>query len=214
MPGETKSDISGWTVDTLHAHMQAIMNDHNRLIFALLSERDERYEQRFQAQHEALKLSSDLAKDTKASTNEWRGAMNDREIHFLPRAEFAAVVKEWADWRNRTVNETNQFLARSTYEREHKLLIDEVTSLRLQMTNWFSKSEGRGKGLSQGWGYIVGAAGFIVALIAIFVFLNSLSPKVEKMDTMRQQGISNKEDYYQHNKQSPPEYPTKEANKP
>src|SRR6185369_5329462 len=43
MTGETRSGESGWTVDTLHAFLHAVIN-----------ERDVRYEQRFQAQQNAL----------------------------------------------------------------------------------------------------------------------------------------------------------------
>lgn len=212
MPGETKDKISGWTVDTLHAHVQTIINERDRLVMALLSERDERYKQRFDSQTEAVHLTAEVAKEAKAAANEWRSAMKDREVMFLPRSEFASIIKEWSDWRVRVTQDINDKLVRLTYEREHKTMIDEVSSLRLQMTNWFSKSEGRGKGLNQGWGYIVGGAGFIVALISIFLFLSSLGPKVEKMDAMRQQGMSNKEDYYQRNGVPAPTNPAAQRN--
>ncbi len=59
---------------------------------------DERYE----AQKAALLVTADLAKEAKASANEWRGAMKDREATFLPRDEFQAILKEWSAWRDQT----------------------------------------------------------------------------------------------------------------
>ena len=94
MTGGTRSDESGWTVDTLRV---------------LMNERDLRYDQRFQAQEKALQdnfiaaekaISIAMASSDRAVTkaevaaekrfdglNELRGAMSDQASRLMPRAE-------------------------------------------------------------------------------------------------------------------------------
>lgn len=87
MPGETEEKPSGWTTDTLHAHITRLMD-----------ERDRRYGERFDAQ--ALAVAAALAAAEKATTkaegaaerrfeavNEFRGQQQDIISTFMPRAE-------------------------------------------------------------------------------------------------------------------------------
>lgn len=109
MSGETEADVSGWTVDTLHTHT-----------IRVLSELDLRYQQRFDAQQEALAaalLAAEKAVGTaltaaekaviKAETaadkrfeavNEFRAQLADQAATFMPRLEsdarFAAVEEK------------------------------------------------------------------------------------------------------------------------
>lgn len=52
----------------------------------LMDERDRRYEQRFNAQEEAVKVYKETSDKWQASANEWRGAMTDRERNFLSKS--------------------------------------------------------------------------------------------------------------------------------
>ena len=94
MTGETRSNASGWTVDTLHA---------------LMNERDVRYEQRFQAQQKALQdalLAAEKAVSTAMASadravlkaenaaekrfegvNEFRATLADQAARLMPRQE-------------------------------------------------------------------------------------------------------------------------------
>ncbi len=63
---------SGWTNDTLKS---------------LMDERDIRYSERFEAQQQAIKVSEANAEKWRASANEWRDAMNDRERNFVRKGE-------------------------------------------------------------------------------------------------------------------------------
>ena len=72
MTGETKAEVSGWTVDTLRA---------------LMDERDKRYMERFIAQEKAIEVAQATAKDYRSAANEWREAMKDRESQFVRKGE-------------------------------------------------------------------------------------------------------------------------------
>ncbi len=85
MPGETKSDISGWTVDTLKAYVERLFDEHDR-----------RYEQRFEAQKKALEdalasatravdKAEDIAEKWRSNANEWRAAMSDKDKSYLTK---------------------------------------------------------------------------------------------------------------------------------
>ncbi len=85
MPGETKSDINGWTVDTLKAYVERLFDEHDR-----------RYEQRFSAQQQSLTdalasatravdKAEEIAEKWRANANEWRAAMSDKDKLYLTK---------------------------------------------------------------------------------------------------------------------------------
>lgn len=87
MGGETEAEVSGWTVDTLHAYLQRLMN-----------ERDTRYEQRFIAQEkaseaaiasaaEAVKKAEAAQEKRNEAANEFRGQLADQAATLMPRKE-------------------------------------------------------------------------------------------------------------------------------
>lgn len=88
----SKPDPSGWTLDTLHAHLSTI-----------LAERDQRYGQRFADLETALRAA--LAASEKAigkaeianerrfdSVNEFRQTLGDQAAQFATRAEVEAAI--------------------------------------------------------------------------------------------------------------------------
>lgn len=142
MPGETRADISGWTVDTLHAHVQSLFDEH-----------DKRYEQRFIAQKEALESAlasairavdkaESIAEKWRQNANEWRAAMSDRDRAYL--------TKEAAEIKFSAIDKA----------------IDEGKDSRIRM-------QGKTAGLSQGWGFLVGAMGFGAAAATIIFYVVS-----------------------------------------
>lgn len=97
--GETKQNVSAWTVDSLKMHYDAlagkdnIILDLHKEIDALKSHHsqelrdaaDKRYEQRFQAQETSLS-------SYKTTANEFRGTISDTNIRFVSRAELGGYL--------------------------------------------------------------------------------------------------------------------------
>lgn len=90
-------DMSGWTIETLKEHLEKIFE-----------ERDKRHDERFDAQEKATQKAFESAekatlkaeeqtREWKASANEWRDAMNDREIRFTPTPAHDALAEKVAD---------------------------------------------------------------------------------------------------------------------
>ena len=93
MSGETQAEVSGWTVDTLRAHVRD-----------LIEERDRRYNERFIAQEKAVEAALTSAKEAvlKAegaaerrfeSVNEFRNTLADQARDLMPRLETEALIK-------------------------------------------------------------------------------------------------------------------------
>ena len=100
--GHTEKDPSGWQIDTLKEHVEA-----------LIEGADTRYEQRFLAQEKAVRealaaqekavtaaltaaekavaVAERNAEEWRKGANEWRGSMTDRERNFVSRPEFDSL---------------------------------------------------------------------------------------------------------------------------
>jgi len=127
--------------------------DHVR---ALLVEMDLRYQQRFDAQGQALTAAL-LAAEKAVQTA-------------LIAAEKAVAKAETAnEKRFESVNEFRKTLSDQTASFpsrvELQALADRVSDLATRM----DKTEGKSTGLNAGWGYLLGAAGVIFAVIALLL---------------------------------------------
>jgi len=98
MSGETEKAQSAWTVDTLLAHIERRLDDLEKHVDAVINGNDDRYDQRFGDQQEAVKAALASAEKAVAvaeanaekwrmNANEWRGAMDDREKNLMPRPQ-------------------------------------------------------------------------------------------------------------------------------
>lgn len=125
-------------------------------LLALLAEKDLRDQQRFDGQQQALTAAL-LAADT--------------AVRAAQAAAEKAVAKAEAATEKRfeSVNEFRQTLtdqAASFPSRvELQALADRVADLATRL----DKTEGRSTGLNAGWGYVLGAAGLIAAVITILL---------------------------------------------
>lgn len=106
----------------------------------ILTERDVRYQQRFEAQTSAINAALQAAKEAVIK------AENATERRFEAVNEFRQTLSDQA----------GTFVSRAEYN-----------ALKERM----DRGEGRGSGLSAGWGYIVGAGGLIVVAIAVVTYL-------------------------------------------
>lgn len=153
MPGETKGDISGWTTDTLHVHIQSLFNERDKYWLMLLAERDVRYGQRFDAQQNAIAKAEESNEKRFQNTNEWRQTINDRDIKFLPKAEY-----------DRAHNELEKRLSMAS-EANAK----EIKDIQVRL----HRSEGHGGGLNQGWIYLLGGLMLLFTLITTVITIIS-----------------------------------------
>lgn len=178
--GETKDSVSAWTVDSLNAHYAQVLN-----------ERDRRYEQRFVAQEkavadaflaaekavgaalaaakEAVNKAESASEKRFESVNEFRAQLADQQVTFLPRNEYNAqheALEQKVEAAEKALDHKIDSVAKGLAEGIHRngQLISAL-GIRIE------RAEGQRGGLKEGWGFLVGAVGFISALAAIVVAL-------------------------------------------
>lgn len=97
MSGETEANVSAWTIDSLKLHLEHVIAALDRLI----DQRFEAYEKAISKAEATSEKAIDKAEANserwRASSNEWRGAMNDREKNFLSQDAYDRAHVALAD---------------------------------------------------------------------------------------------------------------------
>ena len=162
MSGETEEQVSGWTVDTMYAHLQRQVDDLRSML-------DERYATQTKAVDAAF-LAQQTAMQTALTAAE-------RAVQTALLAAEKAVIKAEtaADKRFESVNEfraqladqARTFMART----EAEAAIARNTERVQELTDRLNRTEGRSTGLNAGWVFLVGAVSVISALAALYLAL-------------------------------------------
>lgn len=165
VPTSDSQQRGGWSLETAIDHLLALINEKYAHILALIAGNDKRYEERFSASQKALELglagtkseiSAALAAADRAvakaeaasekrfeGVNEFRETLSDQQRTLMPRAEVEVIVKGLEEKIGNA-----------------RLLIDEMRS-RERVT------DGTSKGVRDGWGFAVGVAGLVLAVVTI-----------------------------------------------
>ena len=121
-------------------------------ILGRLGELDKRYEQRFEAQEKAVAAALQAAKEA------------------VTKAETAAEKR---------FDSVNEFRASLADQAANLMPRNEVTVIIASLAERVNKLEaghdistGRGKGLADSWGYLVGAIGAVAAVVAVIFAVN------------------------------------------
>jgi len=86
MGGETEDKVSGWTVDTLHVHLDQKFRDLNTKL-------DERH----RSQQEMVRTALDASDKRFESVNEFREQQKDIIASFVTRVEYTTAMKALGD---------------------------------------------------------------------------------------------------------------------
>lgn len=180
MSGETEKDVSGWTTDTLAAHIASVID-----------ERDNRYQQRWEAQVNAVDaalLAQRAAIDaaliavdkatSKAeqasekrfeSVNEFRQTLTDQAATFMPRAESLSLFERNSERIQEIMKRLDSFVDRDTVLSQYNQVMAQVNKIsELQ-----SVDAGRGAGLNSAWLYILGAIAALGTIVSLYLVLKS-----------------------------------------
>ena len=161
----------GWSLETSIDYLLAVQNEKHAHILMLIAGNDRRYEERFSASQKALELglagtkseiTVALAAADRAvqkaeaatekrfeSVNEFRGALDNQQRTLIQRSEVEAVIKGV----------------------EEK--IGNLTKLMDESRSRERATDSNNKGVKEGWGYAVGVAGFVLALVTLIWRLNT-----------------------------------------
>lgn len=86
--------MNDWTMDTLHRHLELLINNRYDTILALMGERAKLLDERFSAQNDALSRADHALERAQGAANEWRGALEDSRITFVTRTEWDSAHRE------------------------------------------------------------------------------------------------------------------------
>lgn len=169
--GETAKEPSGFTVDTLQT-----------LVNSVLNERDRRYEQRFIAQEQAVKLALDRVDkefhEHLAQVRAETHAALDAADKAIAKAE-AATEKRFEsvnEFRAQLSDQTRTFMPRAESIQRHEQTAEKVAALENRhsadvalINSRLDLNTGRGIGIEKGWSLLIGLAGLVGGIIAIIV---------------------------------------------
>ena len=144
MSGETETNISGWTTDTLRSD-----------IYRILEEMDRRYQQRYEAQQEGVAAA--LAAQEKAVNAALIAA--DRAVI---KAELAAEKRFEAvnEFRATLADQAATLMPRAEAEARIQAMAEKLT----EVTNRVNHSAGTGEGVHQSWLVIVAVIGMALGV--------------------------------------------------
>ena len=146
--GETEKNVSGFTVDTVR---ETLRNEIHALR-ELINERDRRYEREWQA----------VSKSTEVAMTSAQKAVEKAEAAVERRLE------GMNEFRGSLADQARLLMPRSEAESR----MTEMSKQLAMLSSRIDRGEGRGSGLNQGWGYLIGAIGAIGGIIAIFFALS------------------------------------------
>lgn len=126
---------------------------------AIIAEKDKRDNQRFEASQQALAAALSAQETAvQAAMTAAEKAVNKAEIAAEKRFE---AVNEF---RGQLNDYQAMLLPRTEYNSAHQALAEKIADLSSRV----DKTEGSARGGHQLWGYLAGAAGIVIAVIALF----------------------------------------------
>lgn len=176
--GETGASPSGWTIDTLTAHLHS-----------MIGELDKRYEQRFVAQEKAVSMALDALKaahlpiEIKIAVIEERmsgvkslldaqlAAQQEATKIAMANADKATTKAETAaekrfesmnEFREQLADQAQTFMPRRESEARHEQSGEKIAAVQSRV----DRTEGRSTGVSSSWGILVGVVSVIGTVIA------------------------------------------------
>jgi hypothetical protein len=81
------SGASGWTIDTLHEHLLALLAEMDRRLTAAIAAQDKAVQIAMIASEKAVVKAETAAERRFENVNEFRGQLADQAATFMPRAE-------------------------------------------------------------------------------------------------------------------------------
>ena len=176
--GQTQSDPSGWSVDTLHEYMQAQLSDLGKLVDARLTDLMMLLNERYQTQTKAVDaafLAQQTAMQTALTAAERAVATALLSAEkAVNKAEVAAEKRFEAvnEFRAQLSDQANTFIPRAESEARLGAIVEKQSSLEHRV----DKAEGLVSGKNATWSMVVaaiGAVGVMVSIVAAIIIIVS-----------------------------------------
>jgi hypothetical protein len=202
--GETETNISGWTTDTLHQHIHARIEDVTAHLLAELEAMrrllDERYATQTKAVDAAFAAQQLAMRTAMEAAEKAVGRALDSAALAVNKAEIAADKRFDAvnAFRSQLNDQAATFMPRSESEGEHKrhnerihdiqvtlprlvtreeatVTADRCGALTSAVNDRLTRMEGKDAGISSTMGYIIAGIGLIATILAIIASVLAFS---------------------------------------
>ena len=163
MSGETEASVSGWTVDTLHAHLSQRLNDLDRALSRRMDDADKAIQAALVSAEKAVGKAEAASERRFEGVNEFRQTLSDQAATFPTRGEVNAQIER-----------VNAEAVRNTAR---------LGELELRLTSRLDQGEGTDRGaaeavtnrrLDAGLNYTAASVllGFLVLAISLYAALH------------------------------------------
>jgi hypothetical protein len=152
MSGETEHEVSGWTVDTLHAHLDMQFRDLVRMLDERFRSQQEMVSTALKSAEKAVVKAESASEKRFDAVNEFRQQLGDQAATFASRTEVEVKIEAIVERLEAEAKRTNERLG-------------EINK-RLDLT------QGKSSGLNAGLLYLfsgIAAIGTVVSLLVIFI---------------------------------------------
>jgi len=166
--GETNKRIEG-RFDANEKAVNAALASVERALSAALAAQEKFGAAQLAATQMAVAKAEEINREYKATANEWRGAMTDRERTFIQRTEHDQAITNL----EKTMNEIREQVRRcATFEatdrRFDALMVGTAT-----LTRRLDTIDGRSTGMGQSWIILVAAVGLIATILGMYIALRA-----------------------------------------
>lgn len=187
MTGETKEDISGWTTDTLHAHVSRMLFEIDRRYEQRFTDAEVRQQQRYEDQVKAIDaamiaqrtaidaamlaadkattLFAQTAKEKFETVNEFRGTLTDQAATFIPRKEVEAIIDRINEHIAAISARLDKFAEKALVMSEY----DRISTMMNLNAERLTRIESKGKGVQASWGVAVVIVTIMIAAIGLYI---------------------------------------------
>ena len=162
MSGETGDAQSGWTVDTLRAHLEQRIDDLNAKL-------DERYATQTRAVERALEAQQTAMKTALTAAETAVSKALESAEKAVSKAESAAErrFELLNEFRGQLADQATGMMPRAESMSRHEAAAEKIADLAAKI----DKAEGRGTGFSTSWGIVVAVFGLVVSALVIWSML-------------------------------------------
>jgi hypothetical protein len=194
--GETESNESGWTVDTLHSHVQELfkllreqldrqwteerratdiaLRAHDEALKVARETSEKAIDAALSAQKEAVLVQAKALEQYDSKQNEWRGSLNDLGKMAMPRTEGEAAIQRSTERIQEAMSRIQDvvlaqqhFVTRTEMEIARTRDAERISDLTTRVTRAEALAAGGAEKMRGIYAALAGA----VALISILVFL-------------------------------------------
>jgi len=156
MGGETEKEISGWTVDTLHIHLDQQFRDLRLQLDDKFKANRAQLDERFSSQQAMVKTALDSNEKRFESINEFRAQLGDQQRTFVTRSE--------SDIRIAALGEKVDDLSRR------------ITDLDLRVTSELKGTAGSQAATTRMIGVGIAIATIVIAIVSVLANVLTSAP--------------------------------------